>query len=59
MHCPVCGSKTRDKIGEGTLLKNYPLFLLTLSNFPVKMKAFTCMEVMTWTKQARRLLMLQ
>lgn len=26
IHCPVCGSKTRDKIREDTVLKNYPLY---------------------------------
>lgn len=24
--CPVCGNKTRDKIGGDTVLKNYPLY---------------------------------
>lgn len=24
--CPICGSKTRDKIREDTELKNFPLF---------------------------------
>ncbi|MCI9077010.1 MAG: conjugal transfer protein [Dorea sp.] len=24
--CPVCGNKTRDKIREDTVLKNYPLY---------------------------------
>lgn len=24
--CPVCGSKTRDKIREDTELKNFPVF---------------------------------
>ncbi len=24
--CPVCGSKTRDRIREDTILKNYPLY---------------------------------
>ncbi|MEG0693553.1 MAG: cysteine-rich KTR domain-containing protein [Oscillospiraceae bacterium] len=24
--CPICGSKTRDKIREGTILINYPLY---------------------------------
>lgn len=24
--CPVCGGKTRDRIREDTILKNYPLF---------------------------------
>lgn len=24
--CPVCGNKTRDKIREDTILKNYPLY---------------------------------
>lgn len=24
--CPVCGSKTRDKIREDTVLRNYPLY---------------------------------
>ncbi|MEG0586259.1 MAG: cysteine-rich KTR domain-containing protein [Christensenellaceae bacterium] len=24
--CPVCGSKTRDKIREDTILINYPLY---------------------------------
>ena len=26
IHCPVCGNKTRDKIREDTILKNYPLY---------------------------------
>ena len=24
--CPVCGSKTRNRIREDTILKNYPLY---------------------------------
>lgn len=24
--CPVCGSKTRDRVREDTVLKNYPLY---------------------------------
>ena len=24
--CPVCGNKTRDRIGEDTELKNFPLY---------------------------------
>ena len=24
--CPVCGNKTRDRIRENTVLKNYPLY---------------------------------
>ena len=24
--CPLCGSKTRNKIREDTILKNYPLY---------------------------------
>ena len=24
--CPVCGSKTRDRLREDTVLKNYPLY---------------------------------
>ena len=26
IRCPVCGNKTRDKIREDTVLKNFPLF---------------------------------
>lgn len=26
IRCPVCGNKTRDKIREDTILKNFPLF---------------------------------
>ena len=26
IHCPVCGKKTRDRIREDTVLKNYPLY---------------------------------
>lgn len=26
IRCPVCGSKTRDKIRRDTILKNFPLF---------------------------------
>lgn len=24
--CPICGSKTRDRIREDTVLRNYPLY---------------------------------
>ena len=24
--CPICGNKTRDRIREDTVLRNYPLF---------------------------------
>ena len=24
--CPVCGSKTRDRLRQDTVLKNYPLY---------------------------------
>ena len=26
IRCPVCGDKTRDKLGEDTILINYPLY---------------------------------
>ena len=26
IRCPVCGNKTRDRIREDTILKNYPLY---------------------------------
>ncbi len=26
IRCPVCGNKTRDKIREDTVLKNYPFY---------------------------------
>ena len=26
LRCPVCGGKTRDRIREDTILKNYPLY---------------------------------
>ena len=26
VRCPVCGNKTRDRIREDTILKNYPLY---------------------------------
>lgn len=26
IRCPVCGSKTRDRIRADTVLKNYPLY---------------------------------
>ena len=26
IHCPVCRNKTRDRIREDTVLKNYPLY---------------------------------
>lgn len=26
LYCPVCGSKTRNKIRKDTVLKNYPLY---------------------------------
>lgn len=27
VRCPVCGSKTRDRLREDTILKNYPHLL--------------------------------
>lgn len=26
IHCPICGSKTRNKIRADTVIKNFPLF---------------------------------
>lgn len=26
IRCPVCGNKTRDRIREDTILRNYPLY---------------------------------
>lgn len=26
VRCPICGAKTRDRIREDTILKNYPLY---------------------------------
>ena len=26
IYCPVCGNKTRDRLREDTVLKNYPLY---------------------------------
>ena len=26
IRCPVCGNKTRDRLREDTVLKNYPLY---------------------------------
>ncbi|MFR2332228.1 MAG: cysteine-rich KTR domain-containing protein [Flavonifractor plautii] len=26
IRCPVCGCKTRDRIRDNTILKNYPLY---------------------------------
>ena len=26
IRCPVCGNKTRDRIREDTVLKNYPIY---------------------------------
>ena len=26
VHCPLCGNKTRDRIREDTVLKNFPLY---------------------------------
>lgn len=26
IRCPICGSKTRNKIRDDTVLKNYPLY---------------------------------
>lgn len=26
IYCPVCGGKTRDRIREDTILRNYPLY---------------------------------
>lgn len=28
IRCPVCGSKTKDKMRKDTILKNFPLFCL-------------------------------
>ncbi|MDE5859324.1 MAG: cysteine-rich KTR domain-containing protein [Oscillospiraceae bacterium] len=42
--CPICGNKTRDRIREDTILKNYPLYcpkckhetLIEAKNFQIK-----------------------
>ncbi len=26
IRCPICGNKTRDKVREDTILRNYPLY---------------------------------
>lgn len=26
IHCPICDSKTRDRIREDTIMENYPLY---------------------------------
>lgn len=39
IRCPVCGGKTRDRIREDTVLKNYPLYC-------PKCKRETLVEVM-------------
>ena len=41
IRCPVCGSKTRDKIRKDTVLKNYPLYC-------PKCKQETLIEVNNW-----------
>ncbi|MEE1250932.1 MAG: cysteine-rich KTR domain-containing protein [Lachnospiraceae bacterium] len=43
MLCPICNSKTRDRIREDTVLKNYPLYcpkckketLIEVKNFQI------------------------
>lgn len=39
LYCPVCGNKTRNRIREDTVLKNYPLYC-------PKCKRETLVEVM-------------
>ena len=47
IRCPVCGSKTRDKMRKDTILKNFPLFcpkckhenLIKVSNLQVTVMA--------------------
>ena len=34
--CPVCGSKTRNKIRKDTVLENYPLYCPKCRQEPVK-----------------------
>ena len=41
IRCPVCGSKTRDRIRKDTVLKNYPLYC-------PKCKQETLIEVNNW-----------
>ena len=44
VYCPICGNKTRNKIREDTILKNYPLYcpkckqetLVEVQNFKMK-----------------------
>ena len=48
VRCPVCGAKTRDRIREDTILKNYPLY------FP-KFKQETGPRSILWTKKVERL----
>ena len=41
IRCPVCGSKTRNRIRKDTVLKNYPLYC-------PKCKQETLIEVNNW-----------
>lgn len=42
--CPVCGNKTRDKIQENTIMRNFPLYcpkckresLINVNNFEIQ-----------------------
>jgi len=33
--CPICGNKTREKIREDTVLKNYPLYCPKCKGFTI------------------------
>lgn len=44
VRCPVCGAKTRDRIREDTILKNYPLYC-------PKFKQETGPRSILWTKK--------
>jgi len=50
VRCPICGSKTRSKLREDTILKNYPLYcpkckqetLIEVSNFEIIVETVMC-----------------
>ena len=59
--CPVCGSKTRNKIRDDTVILNFPLFcpkckqetLINVQNFQVKVISKMCIRDSYGPRQRR------
>ncbi|MCW1600562.1 conjugal transfer protein [Campylobacter coli] len=53
--CPVCGSKTRNKIRKDTVLENYPLYCPKCRQEKIILIISTCMYWYVWNQLILRI----